>query len=355
MDGFAVRCADTTTAPVTLHVIAEIPAGAAASQPLEPGQAMAIMTGAPIPPGADGVVPVEDTERPSPDQVLIKTPATPGRYIAPRGSDAKAGAVLLKPGTLMDAPKIAVAASIGAAHVQCFARPRVAVLSTGDELVPVDRTPGPTQIRNSNNAMLVALLQRLGCDVADLGSAPDDPAAIRAAMAEALDAADVLFVTGGMSMGTHDYVPAEILNLRFEIQLSKLRIKPGKPFVFATRPDQKFIFGLPGNPVSGFVCTLRLASRLLTRLAGGKPIEKWVSGRLDAGLGPNGPREFYQPALWTPAVGGTSNRSEFAAVTPMTWKGSADIFTLATANALLVRVENEPPLAKGTLVRVLEL
>src|SRR2546423_2159980 len=145
-----------------------------------------------------------------------------------------------------------------------------------------------------------------------------------------------------MSMGRHDYVPSEISNLKFEIRVSKLKIKPGKPFVFATRgtgvspvsssqytsetpvPQQKYIFGLPGNPVSGFVCTLRLASRLLARLAGGKPTEHWVSGRLDQGLGPNGPREFYQPVLWSAPAGGSSNRPAFATPPPLTWEGSAD-------------------------------
>jgi molybdopterin molybdotransferase len=258
-----------------------------------------------------------------------------------------------------------------------YARPQVAVLSTGDELVQVHETPGPTQIRNSNNAMLAALLRKLGCEVTDLGTARDSPEAITGAMEAGLRDHDVVFVTGGMSMGTHDYVPAVISNLKFEIRISKLRIKPGKPFVFAVKAGAGFvargsghadeavaesggerpqyIFGLPGNPVSGFVSTLRLASRLIARLGGGEAREKWIAGKIDVGLGPNGPREFYQPVVWSQPQGGTSARNEFATVSPLTWKGSADLFTLAVANGLLVRSENEPALARGTLVRVLEI
>jgi molybdopterin molybdotransferase len=392
MDGYAVRCADVAAAPAELSVVAEIAAGSLAPRPLEAGEAMAIMTGAPMPPGADGVVPVEETERQG-DKVTSRNSTTRGRYIAPRGSDARAGQILLKPGLVLEARHLAVAASVGKPQLRVYARPRVAVLSTGDELVQVHETPGPTQIRNSNNTMLVALLRKFGCDVADHGTAADSPEAITAAIEAALRDADVLFITGGMSMGTRDYVPTVISNLKFETRVSKLRIKPGKPFVFAVgegsgfrvqgsgsadkpraeaagdasgpssgekgdvepSPSPKYIFGLPGNPVSGFVSTIRLASRLLARLAGGEPREKWIAGKIDVGLGPNGPREFYQPVVWTQPQGGTSNRNEFATVSLLTWKGSADLFTLAIANGLLVRSENEPPLARGTLVRVLEI
>ena len=369
MDGYAVRCVDAARVPVELRVIGEIAAGTTAPRELSAGEAYAIMTGAPMPPAADGVVPVEETklieaagEGDSP-RVRLSRAAIPGKYIAPRGSDAKEGAVVLKKGMRLEAAQLAVAASVGRAELLVFARPRVAVLSTGDELVPVDQTPGPSQIRNSNNAMLVGLLRKLGCDVTDLGTASDQPEIIRAAIESGGDC-DVVFVTGGMSMGTHDFVPQVIRDLGYELRITKLRIKPGKPFVFAAKartegdslPSPMFLFGLPGNPVSGFVCTFRLASRLTARLAGGPVREKWLTGTLDAGLPANGPREFYQPALWTPpSKGGTSARSEFPTVTPLGWKGSADLFTLAAANAMIVRAENEGPLPKGVLVRVLEL
>jgi molybdopterin molybdotransferase len=166
-------------------------------------------------------------------------------------------------------------------------------------------------------------------------------------MEAALADHDVLFVSGGMSMGAYDYVPRLLREMKFDLRITKLRIKPGKPFVFARRGG-KFVFGLPGNPVSGFACTVRLASRLLSRLAGGQPTEKWVAGRLALPLAANGPREFYQPAriAWTPTG---------PEVTPLGWKGSADLFTLATADGLMVRPENEGPLPAGATVRVLEI
>jgi molybdopterin molybdotransferase len=360
MDGYAVRSADVATAPAELAVVGEVAAGTSFERELQPGETVAIMTGAPMPAGADGVIPVEDSERVGDDRVRFAKPAVRGRYIAPRGSDAKEKQLVLPKGVRLDAAQLAVAASVGAAEVPVFERPRVAVLSTGDELVPVEQTPGPHQIRNSNSVMLLALLRKLGCQVTDVGSVRDDPELIRAAIEEGLKH-DVLFVTGGMSMGTHDHVPQVLKDLGFDLKVTKLRVKPGKPFVFGVRGTAeeatagRFVFGLPGNPVSGFVCTVRLASRLLARLAGGEPREKWLAGRLEVGMAPNGPREFYQPVIWSPAQGGTSARSEFANVTPLNWKGSADLFTLAKANAFLVRPENEPPLAKGTLVRVLEI
>jgi molybdopterin molybdotransferase len=311
------------------------------------GEAIAIMTGAPIPPGAEGVVPVEETAREGDRVRIARAAADPGRFIHRRGADVSQGRVVLSRGARMEAAQIAVAATVGAHQVETYARPRVAVLSTGDELVDARQAPGGAQIRNSNGPMLVALLRRLGCEARDRGVAVDRPEEIRAAIESALEDHDVLFVSGGMSMGVYDYVPRLLAEMGFDLRITKLRIKPGKPFVFATR-GEKFVFGLPGNPVSGFACTVRLASRLLARMAGGRPVEKWVVGRLTAGIGANGPREFYQPAKVTWAASGPE-------VTPLAWKGSADLFTLAGADALLVRPENEGALEMGAAVRVLEI
>ena len=273
------------------------------------------------------------------------------------------------------------------------------MLGSGDEIVPVDQTPLEWQIRNSNNAMLVALLERLGCDVTDLGVAADEPDAIRAAIEPGLEY-DALFITGGMSMGQFDYVPKVLLELGVQLKISKVRMKPGKPFVFGTKrrstedrvpsagekvpsaeasagdksaassletqhsapatqhsalSTSSFVFGLPGNPVSAFVCTLRLASRVLARLAGGPPRERWVTGRIEQGLPANGPREFYQPVIYRTPTSHKSTQNELPNIEVLSWKGSADVFTLAKANALLIRTENEPALPKGTMVRVLEI
>jgi len=355
MDGYAVRCADVAGAPVELKMVGEITAGNAADQPVLPGQAMAIMTGAPLPVGADGIVPVEETVIDG-DSVRILKSTVPSRYIAARGCDMKAGHIVLQKGMLLQAPQLGVAAGIGAAEIPVFDRPKVGVLATGDELVPIDQTPESAQIRNGNSPMLLTLLKKWDCSAVDLGMVGDDPEKIRAAILSRLNKLDVLLITGGMSAGSRDFVPGILAELGFQLKISQLKIKPGKPFIFGVRGEKgPFVFGLPGNPVSGFVCAVRLVSRLIARLGGGEAKEKWLAGRLDNGLSANGPREFYHPVVWSAVQGGTSARTEFASVMPLQWKNSADLFTLAQANALLVRHENEPPLGKGTLVRVLEI
>ena len=358
MDGFAVRAADVARTPADLQVVGRIAAGRAMEAALEPGQAAAIMTGAPLPAGADGVVPVEETEERDRTVRVLKANGI-ARHVAQRGSDCAKGKLVLPRGTALGPAQIAVAASVGAAEVEVFEQPRVAVLGTGDELVPFDAEPGPAQIRNCNNPMLTALLTRLGCRVHDMGTAPDNPDFIRARILEALTGDyDALFVTGGMSMGEHDYVPRILQELGVELRVTKLRIKPGKPFVFGIRQDPanpRFVFGLPGNPVSGFVCTVRLASRLLDRIGGGPVNERWQTGRLMVGLPANGPREFYMPAVRTVLPARISAQAVLPTIKPLEWKGSADVFTLASANSLLVRAANEPPLPDGTLVRVLDI
>jgi molybdopterin molybdotransferase len=361
MDGYAVRAADVAAAPVTLRWAGEVAAGAQASRPLAPGEAMAIMTGAPIPAGADGVVPIEETTRDG-QTIRIDRIINPTRFIARRGADIAAGTIVLRRGTRLEAAQLAVAATVGAHHVEAHPRVRVAVLNTGDELIDAAETPHGSQIRNSNGPMLVALLERLGCDVVDLGVVADRKDDIRAAIEEGLQH-DVLFISGGMSMGAYDYVPELLREMKLDLRITKLRIKPGKPFVFATGREftgitggggidinfaDRFVFGLPGNPVSGYVCTVRLASRLIERLAGGAPRERWVAAKLTAALPANGPREFYQPTKLEWTTGGP-------VATPLGWKGSADLFTLATAHGLLVRDENEPARSPGDAVRVLQI
>ena len=353
MDGFAVRQVDVVMTPVNLTLVGEVPAGKSADKPISAAETMAIMTGAPLPPGADAVVPVEQTEKIDAQHVRILRAEKSARFIAARGSDCQADQAILKEGTLLGPTQLAAVACVGIREIDVFDRPEVAVLATGDELVGIDAEPGPSQIRNSNSPMLSSLLRRMGCKVVDLGVALDKPDLIREALQRGLSH-DALFVTGGMSMGEYDYVPRLLIELGVDLKITKLRIKPGKPFVFGAK-DSAFVFGLPGNPVSAFVCASRLASRILTRLSGGMPEERWLTGRLHDGLPLNGPREFYQPAIRTIAPGRDSTHGEFAAITPLKWTGSADLFTLARANVLIVRPENDPPLPKGTVLRVLEI
>jgi molybdopterin molybdotransferase len=353
MDGYAVRRADVASLPAELNVVGEIAAGQAPTPAMGPGETVAVMTGAPVPEGADGVVPVEDIEKLDGAKVrILRTGGDPARFIARKGNDCKAGARVLEAGIRMGPAQIAVAASIGATGLDVFAPPRVAVLATGDELVPPGVAPGPHSIRNSNSPMLVTLLRRMGCEAVDLGTVADRPDEIRPALQNGL-AFDALFVTGGMSMGEYDYVPRLLKEIGVELKITKLRIKPGKPFVFGVWEGGKaFVFGLPGNPVSGFVCTIRLASRILARLGGGSVEEHWITGTLDADLPANGPREFYLPVKYGWKQGGMT-QSALPVVTPLKWSGSADLFTLAQANALLIRGENEPALMRGTVVRAL--
>jgi molybdopterin molybdotransferase len=387
MDGYAVRCVDVASTPVELTVIGEIAAGQVAARGLAQREAFAIMTGAPLPAGADGIVPIEATQRAN-EKVHILRASAPQRFIARRGNEVRQSDVVLGRGTELGPAQLAVAASVGAAKVKCCTKPQAAILSTGDELIAIDAAPGPAQIRNSNAIMLAALLRRLGCEVIDLGIVRDDPAATRDALQRGMRH-DLLFITGGMSMGEYDYVPRTLIELGAQLKITKLRIKPGKPFVFAkgtstisgaddrvssdrvaaeitkikgtsmisapARLDEArssaaeirnvpFIFGLPGNPLAGFVCTIRLAWRLIARLRGAQPVENWRDVKLADALPANGPREFYQPVFVNNGF-----------VQPLQWKGSADVFTLARANALLVRAENEPARASGETVRVLEV
>jgi molybdopterin molybdotransferase len=344
MDGYAVRTADVQTIPCELAVVGTVAAGGTAVSILQPGQAMSIMTGAPLPAGADAVVPVEATRTISgTNRVTIREPVAGGRFIARRGSDAAAGVVVLKSGARVGAAQIAVAASIGVVNIPIFAPPSVAVLGTGDELVAPDQVPSGSQIRSCNNAMLLALLRRFPCRAVDLGIVRDEPGAIEEKIRLGLSY-DVLLVTGGMSMGERDFVPEILRRLGGDLKITKLRIKPGKPFVFAELPNGKFVFGLPGNPVSAFVCTVCLVSRLVMRMVGGPQAEKVRIAPISRTVEANGPRAFYQPAIF-----------DGYSLTPLRWKGSADIFTLSRANSLLVRPENQPAQLSGASMEFIEI
>jgi molybdopterin molybdotransferase len=280
------------------------------------------------------------------DQIVLSTPASPGRYIARAGSDCRRGEVVLKLGTRCGPTQAAVIATVGA-RPKYFDRPRVAVLTTGNEIVPHGATPRGTHSRDASGPMLSALLNGLGCFVYPKGPIEDDPEFLRAAIEKAFTDHDVVFITGGMSMGKYDYVPRILREIGCELHVTKLRIKPGKPFVFGSRKG-KYVFGLPGNPVSAFVCTLRLASRLIARLCGEVVAERWIDAELESPLPANGPREFYQPAILVR----TGNRT---VARPLQWRGSADVFTLAQADALLVRPENDPQRPAGSRVQLLEV
>lgn len=343
MDGYAVRASDIASIPARLRVAGEIAAGGKLERAVVAGEALAIMTGAPLPVGADCVVPVEHTSREA-DDVVINQPSPAGHAITRQATDSTAGSPVLRPGRRLGPAQLAVAATVGATRLGVFHPPSAYVLATGDEIVPIRNRPAPHKIRNANNIMLSTLIGRLGADVTGDTHCPDDPKQIASAISRAA-ASDLLLVSGGMSMGRYDYVPAVLTELGYELRVTKVRIRPGKPFVFGVHPDGRFVFGLPGNPVSAFACTLRLVSRLIRRMIG-LPAENWWSHRqLGCDVGANGPREFYQPSTLT----------DDGAVTPLLWKGSGDVFTLGAACCLLVRPEGDGPRRAGEIVRTLEI
>ncbi len=252
MDGFAVRTADLAVLPARLSVIEEIPAGAAPARRVEAGTCARIMTGAPVPEGADAVVPVEWTE-PGPDgTVVIRQAPAPGQHVRPAGEDVRVGDEMIAAGTVVTPPAIGMMATLGYAEVAVRVPPRVAVIATGDELVDVGAALGPGQIRDSNAPALAAQVRTAGGDPLPPLRARDDAHHIRSVIEQAL-AADVLLFSGGVSVGDYDLVKQVLDDLGMELLFWKVRQRPGKPLAFG-RLGGKPVFGLPGNPVSSAMC-----------------------------------------------------------------------------------------------------
>ncbi len=277
MDGYAVRADDTKAAPVELLVIGVLPAGTAPSQAVEPGTAVQIMTGAPMPPGADAIAIVERTEPGSSDgKVRILDQVSPGAYIRPAGSDLRRGDLAVSAGTVIGPAHVGLLASVDATRVTVHARPQVGVLSTGDELVGGTAPLELGQIRDSNRQSLLAALQRDGFVGVDFGVRRDDEEAISAAIREGVERCDALLTTGGVSMGEFDFVKVALESLVAEVgghaHQFKVAIKPAKPLSFAvvatTGGRLVPVFGLPGNPVSSMVSYQVVALPALRRLAG---------------------------------------------------------------------------------------
>jgi molybdopterin molybdotransferase len=274
MDGYAVRAADCQSGKARLRVAQRIPAGAV-GQPLAPGTAARIFTGAPIPPGADAVVPQEQCESAG-DEVVVKHAPAPGEWIRRAGEDIRAGAVILEAGTRLRAQEIGLAASVGLASVPVYRRVRAALFSTGNELVmPGEKLP-PGAIYNSNRFTLTGLLQMLGCEVVDLGIVPDSLEATRNALRTAAATTDLIVTSGGVSVGDEDHVKPAV-TAEGRLDLWRLAIKPGRPLAYgairrAGGAEAAFI-GLPGNPVSSFVTFVLFVRPYVLRLQGARAVE----------------------------------------------------------------------------------
>lgn len=309
VDGYAVLAADTdgatSDAPAVLDVVDTLPAGAAPSTPVAAGQAIRIMTGAPLPPGADAVAMVEWTESlDDGDRVAIDRPTDQGNAVRGAGEDLQPGDIVFDPGVELTAGHLGVLASIGRYRVRVTRRPRVGVFSTGDELIEGSEPLEPGQIRDANRHSLVALCDRDGFEAVDLGIIPDDEAAIEAALVGAAATCDALLTSGGVSMGDYDYVKA-VLDRIGEMRWMQVAIKPAKPLAFGTIGDTP-VFGLPGNPVSSMVSYELFARPGLRKMMGhADPHRALLVGRAGAPLGrrPDGKTHFARVTVEVDADG----------------------------------------------------
>ena len=269
VDGYAVRSSD---AGHTLQVIGESAAGRPFAGPVAPGTAARVLTGGVVPEGADCVVMVEDVQVDG-LVVTVPSPLRAGTNYHKVGDDVRAGERVLSAGTQLGAAEIGIAAAIGQAMLTVGRRPRVALMSTGDELVEVGKRPGPGQIPDSNRWALLAALREAGAEVTLLGIAPDEPGALRKLVVDALEKADVLVTSGGVSVGTHDLVKPLLESLG-TVHIGRVKLKPGKPFTFATLPHGKLAFGLPGFPVSSLVTFEVFVRPALRKLQGFSKLQR---------------------------------------------------------------------------------
>lgn len=354
-DGYAVRAGDLATLPAKLRLNGEIKAGPSERpRRLESGETYSIMTGAPVPEGADAVAMVEYSSQEG-GIVEIKRAVSCGENIVRRGAEAKGGSELLDQGTRLNESAIALAASVGKAQLRVFTRPRVAILTTGDEIVSLDRIPGPWQIRNSNSYSLSAQIEQAGGDPIVLPIAPDEPRRLRELIAQGLQC-DLLIMTGGVSMGRYDLVEQVLGELEAEFLFTGAKIQPGRPVVFgrvpfgtnaSTRAGHKYFFGLPGNPVSSIVTFELFARPMLEGLAGMKarPLI-FVHARLKAEI-------RVKPGLtrFLPAI--LSGKYANSDVDLVAWQGSGDIAAQSRSNCYLVIPAERDCIPSGEWVAVL--
>jgi molybdopterin molybdotransferase len=343
-DGFAVRAKDAETAPVTLECIGEARAGKPFAESIQTGQCVEIMTGAPVPEGADAVVMIEST-RTQDRQVEVLRAVAPSENIVGRGAEAACGAQILRRGQQLGPDEIALLASVGRREAVVFRRPVVAVLSTGDEVVPVDCQPEWFQVRDSNASALAALIQAAGAVPREIGIAADEKKALRPMIEQAFEA-DMVALSGGVSAGKYDFVEDVLKEFGAEFFFESVAIRPGKPLVFG-RAKGKFFFGLPGNPVSTLV-TFRLFARpAILALQGGRfEIPAFPRARLAATVRQSAGLTRFMPAR-------VEMRNGEAVVERVPWQGSGDLAGLTAANCFLVAHPEQTELAAGSWVDVL--
>jgi molybdopterin molybdotransferase len=345
MDGYAVHSADVAKPPVELEVVEDIPAGHVPTRKVGRGECARIMTGAALPPGPDAVQQVEKTDGGG-RRVRILAPVTAGQNVAPRGSDVRAREVVLTAPRLLRPQDLAVLASVGKTEVATWRRPRCAVIATGDELVDPSERPGPGQIRNSNGVGLPEQVRRLGLECDVLPRAPDRLEDLRARIREGLSR-DVLILSGGVSAGDRDLVVPALKAEGVDAAVHQVLIRPGRPVFFGTK-GRVVVFGLPGNPVSAFVTFEVLVRPFLGRMMGYAGLGgRRVRARLAAPLAKRMERTVFWPAMLEMTGDGPVART-------LPWKSSADLATLARADALAIQ-PRERVLDEGAWVDVVLL
>jgi molybdopterin molybdotransferase len=344
MDGYAVRAADLATIPVSLRIVAEVPAGAGFGGHVGAGEAVRIFTGAPLPAGTDTIVIQEDTERRG-DRVRVLAAAAPGRYVRREGLDFAAGEVLLRGGRRLSARDVGLLAAMNRPWLLVHRRPRVAILSTGDEIVMPGDPIGPHQIVSSNSLALSAFVAACGAIPVAVGNAPDDPAALRR-IAAATSGVDLMVTTGGASVGDHDLVRGALSTDGLTLDFWQIAMRPGKPLMVGNYRGTPMI-GLPGNPVSTVVCAVLFLKPALDRLAGLAPEpEPLATARLGTPLDANDRRQDYLRARLARTADGTLEAFPFPV------QDSSMMRFLAEADCLVMRPPNAPAVAAGAAVPI---
>jgi molybdopterin molybdotransferase len=357
VDGYAVRTADLAEGHRRLKVGETILAGRTPSRALGPGEAAVIMTGAPLPKGADAVLMHEHTQALD-GEILIDDPKVrPGQNRLTRGQIYRSGDIILRRGIRLTPSHLGLLASVGRSRVLVVPKPKVAIVPTGDELVEPDQSPRPGQIRNSNGVMLEALAFPHGAAVQRLPIAPDEVGELERILEHGLEF-DLLLITGGVSAGQRDLVPAALAKLGVVRIFHKIRLKPGKPLWFGIGPKRDhrpgaLVFGLPGNPVSGLVGFLLFVRPALRLLAGRPdPIEQPVEVKLGAAFAHRGDRPTYHPARWRERP---DDRTMMGVIEPLNWAGSADLLGVAQADGFAIFPAGDRDFPIGEIVRFLSL
>ena len=349
-DGFAVRAADLSTLPARLRVAGEVQAGSPiGAVSVADGTAVEIMTGAPVPAGADAVVMVEYTRRDG-ESVIIERSVKAGENVVAPASEGRAGQVLLSAGTRMRFAQFAVAAAIGCTQVRVYARPRVAILSTGDEIVDIAAHPAAHQIRNSNSYSLWAQITAAGGEPLMLPVAPDDQAVLRHLIEQGL-MSDLLLMTGGVSMGKYDLVEKVLGHFHAELFFTGALIQPGRPIVFGRVPKEAgagpYFFGLPGNPVSTMVTFELFVRPMVDALSGGAPAPlRFLRARLGRELRTKTGLTRFLPAKLSGEYADTT-------VELVSWQGSGDIAAVARADCYIVVPPDREKIPAGEMVAVM--